>query len=335
MSVTFSAGHQATVPPVHWRALGHATLRQHRGALAGVGLPLVGFGVAIALEASSSHVSSQLLLQQGGIDTGRLSSLDFGVMLVPALLGVFVGAPLVAREIESGTYRFTWTQSVGRTRLVLGVLSYVMTAAMVAAAVLGAFLGWDAHPYEVVGVASRWQAGFFVATPLLLPAWTSLALGIGVLVGSILQRTVAAMAATAAAVAGLLAAFYAVLLPAMLSVAPVVTPIGAPDQIGLGNLAAPAPAGTEILTGSWLVRSWLVGSGGHPVGGSAAGRLYSQWAGASKGAPGAAAVHGYRLLVASQPPDRFWVFQVVAATALLLLGVAAVALAIRRLRRFG
>ena len=31
-------------------------------------------------------------------------------MLLPGLLGVFVGAPVVARELESGTYRFAWTQ---------------------------------------------------------------------------------------------------------------------------------------------------------------------------------------------------------------------------------
>ena len=36
--------------------------------------------------------------------------------LLPALLGIFWGAPLVARELEPGTHRLVWTQAVGRTR---------------------------------------------------------------------------------------------------------------------------------------------------------------------------------------------------------------------------
>jgi hypothetical protein len=40
-----------------------------------------------------------------------------GVMVVagPGLLGLFWGAPLVARELEAGTFRLAWTQSVTRT----------------------------------------------------------------------------------------------------------------------------------------------------------------------------------------------------------------------------
>ena len=36
--------------------------------------------------------------------------------VVPALIGIFWGAPLVARELETGTFRLAWTQSVTRTR---------------------------------------------------------------------------------------------------------------------------------------------------------------------------------------------------------------------------
>ena len=37
------------------------------------------------------------------------------VMLVtPGLIGLFWGAPLIARELEAGTYRLAWTQSVTR-----------------------------------------------------------------------------------------------------------------------------------------------------------------------------------------------------------------------------
>jgi len=36
--------------------------------------------------------------------------------LTPALIGLFWGAPLVTRELEAGTFRLAWNQSVTRTR---------------------------------------------------------------------------------------------------------------------------------------------------------------------------------------------------------------------------
>ena len=36
--------------------------------------------------------------------------------VVPAVIGVFWGAPLLARELETGTYRLAWTQGVTRAR---------------------------------------------------------------------------------------------------------------------------------------------------------------------------------------------------------------------------
>ena len=35
---------------------------------------------------------------------------------LPALIGAFAGAPLLARELETGTFRYAWTQGVGRLR---------------------------------------------------------------------------------------------------------------------------------------------------------------------------------------------------------------------------
>jgi ABC-type transport system involved in multi-copper enzyme maturation permease subunit len=46
-----------------------------------------------------------------------------GVVLAPALIGVFWGAPLIAREFETGTFRMAWTQSVSRARLVASKLA--------------------------------------------------------------------------------------------------------------------------------------------------------------------------------------------------------------------
>jgi ABC-type transport system involved in multi-copper enzyme maturation permease subunit len=38
------------------------------------------------------------------------------VLVVPALIGMFWGAPLIGHELETGTFRLAWTQSVSRLR---------------------------------------------------------------------------------------------------------------------------------------------------------------------------------------------------------------------------
>jgi hypothetical protein len=55
---------------------------------------------------------------------------------VPALIGAFAGAPVLAREMETGTFRFAWTQGFGRWRWALAKLAAL---AVVLAAAAGAF----------------------------------------------------------------------------------------------------------------------------------------------------------------------------------------------------
>src|SRR3954454_344255 len=38
------------------------------------------------------------------------------VYVLPAVVGIFWGAPMVSRELEAGTSRLVWTQSITRTR---------------------------------------------------------------------------------------------------------------------------------------------------------------------------------------------------------------------------
>ena len=40
----------------------------------------------------------------------------FVLLVVPLLIAMFWGAPLVSREFETGTFRLAWTQGVSRTR---------------------------------------------------------------------------------------------------------------------------------------------------------------------------------------------------------------------------
>jgi len=55
--------------------------------------------------------------------------------LLAVLIGIFWGAPAVAREFDTGTYRLAWTQSASRTKwltakIVVGGLASVVTAGL-------------------------------------------------------------------------------------------------------------------------------------------------------------------------------------------------------------
>nr|MDQ2715584.1 ABC transporter permease [Chloroflexota bacterium] len=59
------------------------------------------------------------------------------LLVLPLLVGIFIGAPLLAREVEQGTYLLAWTQGVTRQRWLASKLI------LLAGATLGAFLLLD------------------------------------------------------------------------------------------------------------------------------------------------------------------------------------------------
>ena len=70
-----------------------------------------------ACRAGCGDLSDAFLHQARTGLTGNLYWAGLAVMyVVPALIGVFWGAPLIAREFEAGTHRLVWNQSVTRTR---------------------------------------------------------------------------------------------------------------------------------------------------------------------------------------------------------------------------
>src|SRR5262249_59666397 len=77
---------------------------------------------------------------------GDAQWLFLALIVVPGLAGMFIGAPLLARDIEQGTHRLLWTQGVPRRRWLATKLALVFGAVAVAAAPVGA------HVAGMVGV---------------------------------------------------------------------------------------------------------------------------------------------------------------------------------------
>ena len=124
--------------------------------------------------------------------------------VVPALIGAFWGAPLVARELESGTYRLVWNQSVTRTRWLAVKLAGASLATVVAVATLSLAITWWAAPLDGSvsstrgGLPSRLTPISFAMRGVVPVGYAVFALVLGVTVGLFLRRTVPAMAVTLA-----------------------------------------------------------------------------------------------------------------------------------------
>ncbi|GLY97054.1 ABC transporter permease subunit [Actinoplanes sp. NBRC 103695] len=117
------------------------------------------------------------------------------IYLIPAIIGIFWGAPMVARELESGTFRLVWSQGITRSRWLAVKLLAGAGAAMLAAGLLSLAVTWFSVPFDRAN-DNRLIAEVFGARGIVPIAYAALAFVLGVLIGTVLRRTVPAMAVT-------------------------------------------------------------------------------------------------------------------------------------------
>jgi hypothetical protein len=117
--------------------------------------------------------------------------------LLPVVLGVLVGAPLLAREFEQGTYRLAWTQGVTRGRWLTARLAMAGGVLVAVAAVAAALLTWWWGRFDHLQISNRAA----LERGGLVPVATAvLAFAIATAAGALTRRVVAALAAGLVAV---------------------------------------------------------------------------------------------------------------------------------------
>jgi ABC-type transport system involved in multi-copper enzyme maturation permease subunit len=225
----------------------------------------------------------------------RFNLFTYGLVVLPALAGAFIGAPLVAREIENGTQHLAWTQGVTRRRWLLAKLVLILVPLLAAAALVGYL---EVVLLNVQGPQiNRWDV--FDQQAPVVPAATLFALALGVAFGAVIGRSVPAMAAT-------LATFVIV----RVGIAELVrSHYIAPLMKTTHDLSA---VGTQADPTAW----WL----GFPDYYDSTGHLLGNLLGPGAGQPS-------YVMQSFQPGDRFWAFETIEAAiltglALLILGVA-------------
>ncbi|MFF4879693.1 ABC transporter permease [Micromonospora sp. NPDC000668] len=266
--------------------------------------------------------------------------------LAPVVIGMFWGAPLVARDLEAGTFRLTWTQSVTRPRWLAAKLGVVGLAAVLAAGLLSLAVTWWSSPIDQanglpgqdqgIGFPNRFMPLVFGARDIVPIGYAAFAFALGVTVGILVRRTVPAMAVTLAVLAAVqmvvpmsVRAHY---LPPAHTTTALTLAAGTQYQIGIQGNTMTVSTPVTIL-GAWITSVQTVDAAGRSFTGTAPQACLSM---TNSQADCHAAINQLRLqqLVAYQPAGRYWTFQWYETAIYLTLALAIAGLCVWRIRRF-
>jgi hypothetical protein len=263
------------------------------------------------------------------------------VLVLPALIGLFWGAPLIARELEAGTHRLVWNQSVTRTRWLAVKLGLLGLATVTAAGLGSLAVDWWTNPIDKTALDEfpRMEPLLFGTRGIVPIGYAAFALALGVTVGMLVRRTLPAMAIT-------LAVFVAVqvAMPQLVR-AHLIAPARSTIDLAPSNLTmfAFGPDGLRVSatlreTGAWVLSSHIVDASGRavdripprstlsPTSGACAAPREPPASAPAREPPASAPARegpgeelapclaelkrlGYRQQVTYQPSSRFWTLQ--------------------------
>ncbi len=284
---------------------------QYRSALA-----------ACAVSHSCASLPSTLFL--GSHAVGFLVIMTLGV---PALFGLFWGAPLVASEFEAGTGQFAWMQSVTRKRWLAVTAGEMLLAAAAWGGAVSALVTWWSGPDNALQL-DQFKPGRFDIMGIVPVGYALFAIALGLCAGALARRTMPALAVTLAGFIVVRAVVSLWLRPHYMSAVTVTyklfspyTPAGSYWQLAQGIRN---PAGRLIPAANGLAID------GIPVGylPSACGAAASGVRPTASCRQALAAYHGF---ITYQPASRYWAFQgiefgIFVALAAVLIAVTAVVL---------
>jgi hypothetical protein len=236
------------------------------------------------------------------------------ILVAPAITGIFWGAPLIARELETRTFALAWNQSITRTRWLAVKLTLTGLAAMAVTEALSLGYAWWAdpirHAIDLGGSTSLFSGGRFsslvFATHGITPlGYAAFAFTLGTAAGVLIRRTVPAMALT-------LAIFAAAQVVMPLWVRPHLIP---PDrtivtidsaQLDFGNLTATVVPGQP---GAWILSSGAINHAGQTVSNLPV-ACQASVLGLKPSSPSQCMEsHGFREAISYEPAGRYWPLQ--------------------------
>jgi hypothetical protein len=207
-----------------------------------------------------------------GLDT-VVYLLGIGLILAaPAIIGIFWGAPLIARELETRTFNLAWTQGVTRTQWLAVKLALTGLAAVAVTEALSLIYGWWANPISKAigrsgtGAPQLFSQGPFssvsFATHGITPlGYAAFAFTLATAVGALTRRTVPAMAVTLAIFAAAQVVMPLTVRPHLVPPSHTIASIYAAD-LAYGSLTADVVPGQSD---AWILSSQALNPAGQPV----------------------------------------------------------------------
>jgi hypothetical protein len=266
------------------------------------------------------------------------------VYLMPTIIGMFWGAPLVARELDAGTLALTWTQSVTRrgwlsVKVGLGGLAAMGLTALVSVAVT-----WWAAPFDRAAalpdadqglrLPNRFNQVIFGAHDIVPIGYAAFAFALGVGVGMLVRRPLPALAVTLVALVAVQVVVPVAVRPYYLPPARTTTTLAltadSPQRLRIDGTRLVVSAPVDIPD-AWVTDVGTVGPAGQTAVQAPAECLSA--ASTFDDCDAAITASHLRQFVTYQPADRFWTFQWIETGLYLLLAVSLAALSLWRVRR--
>jgi hypothetical protein len=278
--------------------------RQHRSQALVTGIAIALFAVAVVL--TGAHMANVLDAARtceangtcgfgGNLFAGYGAIIDTVhlTILLPVILGAFFGASLIARETEHATTVLVWTQTVTRRRWLFTKVAGALAATVVVSAAVSVLVTWWSNtPNSFDG--NRFEGAQFDTQNIAPIAFAVFAVALGLAAGSILRRTLPALATTVGVYA---------------AVRLVVSVYVRPHFAGVVTKTYALVANASTPSGSWTTSQSLVDKSGHASSGSIEIPSSCRALVDRKGPEACLGKLGYRTLVRFHPPSQYWRFQ--------------------------
>jgi len=182
--------------------------RQYRATAAIAGAILAAFAVLLlitglqdaarwhaALASCAKDGTCGNLAQTVSLGSGLLTALTTLTLAVPLLFGMFWGSPAVARERETGTVQFAWTQSVTRWRWLSAKTGWLLLAGAVFGGAVAGIVTWWYAPLNALH-QHQFTPVYFDIQGIVPIGYAVFAMALGIAAGTLIGRSLAALAVT-------------------------------------------------------------------------------------------------------------------------------------------
>ena len=217
------------------------------------------------------------------------------LLALPGLLGVVIGAPLIARELEYGTWQLAWAQTVPRTRWLITKLAVVTAGLVILGVAMTALITWYRQPMD--RLTGHFINNVYDFEGLALTSYILLAFGLAVLAGLLIRRSIPAMVAALIAWLAVRLTVEYLLRPRFQAPLTHTQSCARGCSLDVGITSVPPQTGH---IGDWVLKATSPGN---------------------------------QIVTTYQPADRFWTFQLIEAGLIVAITAAALATTIWLLHR--